>query len=184
MSQDAFRRVYIDDVAERYRDVKKLAERALAQIDHDDFHARIDPDSTTIAEIVKHIGGNLKSRFTDFLTTDGEKPDRHRDQEFEITEADSVESLMQQWETGWGCVFDSLEALTPEDLNRTVLIRGEPHTIAKALSRSLTHISSHAGQIVFLARHLKSGEFQTLSIPRGGSEEFMRRMREKWKTTT
>ena len=184
MSQDAFRRVYIDDMTERYRDVKRLCERALEQIDHDDFYARIDPESTTIAEIVKHIGGNLRSRFTDFLTTDGEKPDRHRDREFEITDRDSVASLMEQWETGWGRLFDSLETLKPEDLDRRVLIRAEPHSIAKALSRSLSHISSHAGQIVYLARHLKSGEFQTLSIPRGGTEEFNRRMREKRRTAT
>lgn len=176
MSQDPFRKQYLDDMIERFRAVKSLGERALDQIDDQDLFARLDPDSTTLAEIVKHIGGNLRSRFTDFLTADGEKPDRHRDGEFEITKEDSAASLTASWELGWGRLFEALEALTPADLDRTVNIRSEPHSIAKALSRSLSHISYHVGQIVWLARHLKGGDFQSLSIPRGGSDEFNRRM--------
>ena len=176
MSQpDDFRRLYIDDMAERFRAVKALAEKAIDQIDDHDFFTRIDPDSTPIAEIVKHVGGNLRSRFTDFLTTDGEKPDRHRDQEFEISAEDTADALMAHWEIGWGRAIEAIEALQPADLDRTVMIRKEPHTIPGALSRSLSHISSHVGQIVYLARHLRAGEWVTLSIPRGGSAAFNKR---------
>lgn len=179
MSPDPFRSQYITDMLERYRSVKSLAERALDQIDDADFFTRLDPESTSIAEIVKHVSGNLRSRFTDFLTADGEKPDRHRDQEFEIRERDSVDSLMAQWEVGWRRLFETLEALSPEDLDRTVLIRSQPHSIANALSRSLSHTSYHVGQIVWIARHLKAGEFQSLSIPKGQSEAFNRKMEER-----
>ncbi len=178
MSVDPFRQAYLDDILERFRGVKTLGEGALDQIDDADFFARIDEQSTSIAEIVKHIGGNLRSRFTDFLTADGEKPGRNRDQEFEITATDSVEALLAAWEIGWGRVFEAIETLKTEDLDRTVRIRQEPHSIPKALSRSLSHISYHVGQIVYLARHLRAGQWRTLSIARGGSEKFNRRMRE------
>jgi len=144
----------------------------MAQLDDKSFFATIDAESNSVALLSKHIAGNARSRFTDFLTTDGEKPDRFRDREFEIPTTTSRSEVMRDWEEGWGIVFATLDSLKPEDVIRTVTIRQEPHTVMQAINRALAHYAQHIGQIVFLAKHLRSHEWKTLSIPRGKSEEF------------
>ena len=151
---------------------KSLAERALAQLDDAAFFAQLDDESNSVAIIVKHVGGNLRSRWTDFLSSDGEKPDRRRDSEFVIEPGDSRQSLMNRWEDGWRTVFDTLDALAPDDLEVTVYIRGEAVSAVAALQRSLAHISHHVGQVVFVAKHLRSADWMTLSIARGKSAEY------------
>jgi hypothetical protein len=129
--------------------------------------------------IIKHIAGNMRSRFTDFLTSDGEKPDRRRDQEFEMTRSTTREEVMLWWEDGWAIVFSAIDALKPDDVSRTVTIRGEPHTVLQAINRQIAHYAYHIGQIVFLAKHFRSEQWKSLSIPRGKSEEFNRQAIEK-----
>jgi hypothetical protein len=121
---------------------------------------------------MKHMSGNMRSRWTDFLTTDGEKPDRNRDSEFETEDSDTAASIRERWEDGWARVFAAVEALEPADLGRTITVRGEKHAVLQAITRQLTHYASHVGQIVFLAKHLAGDRWQTLSIPRGKSREF------------
>lgn len=162
---------YHSDAVQSFRSYKKMAERAIEQVSDEEFFALIDAEANSIATIVKHISGNLNSRWRDFLTTDGEKADRHRDTEFELID-DTRESLMQFWERGWQTLFDAIEPLTPEDFSRTVPIRGEPHTIAEAINRQLTHYSYHIGQIVLLAKHFKSADWKTLSVPKNQSAQF------------
>ncbi len=162
---------YLAETIDTFRSYKKLAERAIEQVSGHEFFALIDAESNSIAMIAKHVGGNLRSRWTDFLTTDGEKPDRRRDEEF-VSETDTRESLMQVWETGWNALFETLESLTTDDLSKTIQIRGEDFTVTKALSRSLAHTASHIGQITFLAKHLRSNDWKTLSVPRGKTNEF------------
>jgi uncharacterized damage-inducible protein DinB len=164
---------YLSDSVLSFRNCKKMAERAIEQVSDDEFFRQIDEESNSLAVIVKHIAGNARSRWSDFLNSDGEKPDRNRDTEFEMME-DTRESLMEFWESGWRTVFDALEPLTAADLAKTVTIRGEPHTVVEAINRQLTHYSYHVGQVVFLAKHLKSAEWQTLSIPRNSSQQFNR----------
>jgi len=163
---------YLDEIRRQMRGHKRMAEAAMAQLEDRDFFATIDPESNSIAVLVKHIAGNARSRFTDFLTTDGEKPDRFRDREFELTGATTRADVMKWWEEGWACVFGAIDPLKPEDVMRTVPIRGEPHTVLQAINRQIAHYAQHLGQIVFLAKHLRSSEWKTLSIPRGKSEEF------------
>jgi len=162
---------YHADAIQSFRNYKKMAERAIEQISDEDFFALIDPEANSVALIVKHIAGNLHSRWRDFLTSDGEKADRHRDTEFELI-GDSRESLMKFWETGWQTLFEAVEPLAVEDFSRTVPIRGEPHTIAEALNRQMTHYAYHVGQIVLLAKHFKSADWKTLSVPKNRSAEF------------
>jgi hypothetical protein len=162
---------YHSDALASFRNYKKLAERAIEQIDDEEFFASIDPESNSVSVIVKHIAGNLHSRWRDFLTSDGEKPDRKRDTEFEMI-SDTRESLMKFWETGWQTLFDNIEPLTTDDFSKTITIRGEPHTIVEAINRQLTHYAYHVGQIVFLAKHLRSTEWKTLSVPRNKSAQF------------
>ncbi len=171
---------YLEDATREFRRLKKLADDAMAQVADPDFFRALDPESNSIALIVKHIAGNLRSRWTDFLTTDGEKPARHRDQEFKATDTETREALTERWERGWSLVFDTMESLTPADLETTVLIRAERHTVFKAIQRQLTHTAYHVGQIVFLAKHCRSSGWQALSIPRGKTEEFNARMRERF----
>lgn len=173
---------YHSDALSSFRNYKKLAERAIEQVSDEEFFATIDEEANSIALIVKHIAGNLRSRWTDFLTTDGEKPDRNRDTEFELIE-DTRESLMQYWEDGWQVLFDAIEPLAEEDFSKTVTIRGQPHSIVEAIIRQLTHYSYHIGQIVFLAKHLRSKEWKTLSIARNRSAEFNRHLGEKTGTS-
>jgi hypothetical protein len=163
---------YLDEIRRQMRGHKRMAESAMAQLEDKDFFATVDPESNSIAILVKHIAGNARSRFTDFLTTDGEKPDRFRDREFELTGQTTREEVMRWWEQGWTHVFTTLDALKPEDVLRTVSIRQEPHTVLQALNRALAHYAQHTGQIVFLAKHLRSKEWKSLSIPRGQSEAY------------
>ncbi len=162
---------YLFETVEGFRGYKKLAERAIEQISDEEFFKTIDVESNSVATICKHIGGNLRSRWTDFLTTDGEKADRNRDAEF-VSEKDSRESVMQVWETGFQILFDALESLRAEDLGNTIKIRGEDYTVVKATNRAAMHTASHIGQIQFLAKHLRSGDWETLSIPKNESGEF------------
>jgi hypothetical protein len=163
---------YLEEIRRQFRGHKRMAEAAMAQLDDADLFTLIDSESNSVAILVKHMAGNARSRFTDFLTTDGEKPDRFRDREFEVSATTTREEVMRWWEEGWSYVFSTLDSLKPEDLTRTVTIRQEPHTVLQALNRALAHYAQHVGQIVFLAKHLRSKQWQTLSIPRGKSEEF------------
>ncbi len=147
---------------------KNLADRAVAQVSDEALHCTLDPHTNSIAVVMKHVAGNLRSRWTDFLTTDGEKPWRNRDDEFVDTFAMRAE-LLVVWNAGWGVLFNSLASLTDADFGRTVTVRGEPHSVALAVQRSLAHTSYHVGQIVLLARHWAGGTWETLTIPRGGS---------------
>jgi Protein of unknown function (DUF1572) len=157
---------YLDDVRLQFRKLKKLAEDALAQVTDDELVVTLDPESNSLALIMKHMAGNLRSRFTDFLTTDGEKPDRNRDGEFEIAGQPDRAGMVADWESGWSQLFQTLDALTPDDLLRNVQIRGEGHSVIQALDRQMTHHAYHVGQIVFLAKHLRSTEWKNLSMPR------------------
>ncbi len=163
---------YLDEARRQMRGHKRMGDAAMAQLGDDDFFVTLDPESNSVAILVKHLAGNMRSRFTDFLTSDGEKPDRFRDREFEVTGATTCVEVMQWWEEGWACVLGTLEGLKPEDVMRTVTIRNEPHTVLQALNRQIAHYAAHVGQIVFLAKHLRSSEWKTLTIPRGKSEEF------------
>ena len=161
---------YLEETIRQLRKLKDLADKAMAQIRDENFFSTLDAESNSIAVIVKHMAGNMRSRWTDFLTSDGEKPDRQRDLEFEIEVRDSKESLLKRWEIGWRCVFDALTPLKPEDLGQTVVIRGEPHSVIQAINRQLTHYAYHVGQIVFLAKHAAGPRWQSLSVPRRKSE--------------
>jgi Protein of unknown function (DUF1572) len=169
---DALARHYLDEVARQFRGYKRVGEGALAQLRPEDFFVTLDPESNSIAMLIKHLAGNMRSRFTDFLTTDGEKPDRFRDQEFIVDTSTGREEVMGWWDQGWTYVFATVEELRPEDIMHTVYIRNEPHTVVQALNRAIAHYAMHIGQIVFLAKHLRSTEWNTLSIPRGKSEEY------------
>ncbi|MFL5566674.1 MAG: DUF1572 family protein [Gemmatimonadaceae bacterium] len=159
--------IYLRNVIRTYRTYKEMAERAIAQVSSDDdLNRELDENSNSIAIIVKHVSGNLRSRFRDFLTTDGEKPDRNRDSEFESEEPVSRQQLLKWWNDGWDTALSSIEALTPEDLLRTIRIRDEELVVVEALNRSITHAAYHVGQIVYLARHFASPNWTSLSIPR------------------
>ena len=162
---------YHKDAVQTFRNYKKLAERAIEQVSDDEFFAAIDAEANSIAVVVKHIAGNSISRWSDFLTTDGEKPDRDRDSEFEI-EKESRESLMAFWERGWQTLFDNLEPLTVDDFSRTITIRGQQHTVVEAINRQLTHYAYHVGQVVLLAKHFRSSDWKTLSVPKNRSADF------------
>jgi hypothetical protein len=161
----------LDEAVGAFRGQKKLAEGAIAQVSDEEFFKLIDAEANSIAAIVKHLGGNLRSRWTRFLTTDGEKPDRHRDSEF-VTDDDTRESLMQSWENGWQALLATLESLTIDDLSKIVQIRTEDFTVVKAIYRALSHTGQHVGQITLLAKHFRGGDWETLSIPKNKSEEF------------
>lgn len=164
--------IYIKDALHHFRSLKWLAEKAIAQVADEQFFTLLDQESNSVALMMKHMAGNMLSRWRDFLTTDGEKPDRNRDSEFHIEESDTKESLIAFWEKGWQCLFAALEPLTPDDLTKTIFIRREPHLVIEAINRQLSHYSYHVGQIVFLAKHLASDKWETLSVPRGKSAEF------------
>lgn len=162
---------YLSDAIKSFRNYKRMAEKAMAQVREEEFFRAIDAESNSIAVIVKHIAGNQRSRWRNFLTSDGEKEDRRRDTEFELMD-ETRESLMQVWEQSWQTLFDAIEPLQAEDFSKTVLIRGEPHTICEAINRQMTHYAYHVGQITFLAKHFRASDWQTLSVPRGRSAEF------------
>src|ERR1700687_2912947 len=163
---------YIEEARRQMRGYKRMGEGAMAQLRNDDFFLTIDPEANSVAILVKHLAGNMRSRFTDFLTSDGEKPDRFRDREFEVSGATTRDDVMRWWEEGWACVLGAIETLKPEDVSRTVTIRGEPHTVLQAINRQIAHYAAHICQIVFLAKHLRASDWKTLTIPRGKSEEF------------
>lgn len=166
-----FRQHYLKNARFEFERMKRLAERALAQIPSDEgFHFELDASSNSIAVLIQHLSGNMVSRWTAFLTTDGEKPTRRRDAEFEDEPGRSREELMGIWERGWSALFESLGALSPDDLGETVLIRGEEHTVPEAIQRQITHASYHIGQLVYLARHVSGPEWQSLTIPKGKSQ--------------
>ena len=162
---------YTKDAIDLFHHYKRLADNAIAQCPDDKLSAEIDPESNSIAIIVKHMTGNMRSRWTDFLTTDGEKPDRHRDSEFEAPLKTRVE-LLAMWEAGWKLLFDALTPLTDADLSKTVTIRTEPHSVTQAINRQVAHYSYHIGQIVYLARHFGGSQWKTLTIPKNKSREF------------
>ena len=164
---------YLQDSIELFRYYKKLAERALEQCPDEGLFSTLDGESNSIAIIVKHMAGNMRSRWTDFLTSDGEKPDRHRDSEFEEP-VKSREELLASWERGWKYLFDALGGLSEADLTRTVTIRTEPHSVMQAINRQVAHYSYHVGQIAFLAKHFatESGKWTALTVPRKKSAEF------------
>lgn len=168
-----FRTAFLADVVRTYRNYKKLAEAAIAQVaDDDDLHTLLDSEANSIAIVMKHVGGNLRSRFTDFLTSDGEKPDRNRDDEFEMPRPVSRAEVLDHWERGWAAALSAVEALAPDDLERTVTIRGEPFLVAEALNRSVAHTAYHVGQIVLLAKHFAGAQWTSLSIPKGRSADY------------
>jgi hypothetical protein len=157
---------YLEDVKLQFTKLKALAEDAVAQVSDEELLRTIDPESNSLAVIMKHVSGNLRSRFTDFLTTDGEKPDRNRDGEFEIPGAPAREAIMADWNRGWTILFATLETLTEDDVLLEITVRGEPATVIQALDRQMTHHAYHVGQIVFLAKHLRSAQWKNLSIPK------------------
>jgi len=163
--------IYLSETIESFHSYKKLAERAIDQVSDEEFFRLIDAESNSLAMICKHIGGNLRSRWTDFLTSDGEKADRNRDAEF-VTEDDTRASVMEIWENGFQILFGTLESLTADDLRKTVQIRGEDFTVVKAINRAAMHTASHIGQIQLLAKHFRSSHWETLSIPKSKSAEF------------
>jgi hypothetical protein len=160
---------------DEFQKIKKLADKAIEQLSDEQLWVKIDPEANSVAVIMRHMAGNMRSRWVDFLESDGEKPTRLRDQEFEDATQTRAE-LTAEWEHGWECLFGALTPLADADLQRTVIIRGEPHSVYKAMSRQVAHYAGHAYQILFLAKHLLGPAWKTLSIPRGQSEEFNRRM--------
>ena len=163
---------YLEDARLQLRKLKTMAEGAIAQADDARLFATPDPESNSLAVIMKHVSGNLRSRWTRFLETDGEKPDRNRDTEFEIGPEDTPARLRERWEEGWKILFATLDSLKPGDLEKTVTIRREPHTVLQAINRQLSHYSLHVGQIIYLAKHLAGPAWKSMSIPRGKSKEF------------
>jgi hypothetical protein len=167
---------YLEDSLAVFQYYKKLGDGAMAQVTDEQLFARLDDESNSIAIIVKHLAGNMRSRWTDFLTTDGEKPDRDRDSEF-VAPPTTHTALMKMWDEGWECLFAALEPLADADLNRTITIRAEPHSVTQAINRQIAHYAYHVGQIVMLAKHYQHDRWQTLSVPRNTSAEFNRRVR-------
>ena len=165
-------RAFIDDCVLQLKKLKKQADRAIAQTSDEGFFATLDPAANSIALLMKHMAGNMQSRWTDFLTADGEKPTRHRDQEFEVGDADSRTSLTDAWESAWALTLETISGLQPEDVEKDITIRGESHSVLEAIHRQLTHYAGHVGQIVLLAKHYAGSNWQTLSIPRGRSKEY------------
>jgi Protein of unknown function (DUF1572) len=166
---------YIEDSLALFRQYKRLAEYAMEQVTDEQLQAALDPETNSIANIVKHLSGNMRSRFTDFLTTDGEKPDRDRDREF-VDPPASRKALMDVWGDGWARLFAALESLSEADLLRTVTIRGEAHSVMQAINRQVAHYSLHVGQIVMLAKHFAQDRWQSPSVARNKSAEFNRQV--------
>lgn len=170
---------YLTDALRSFRSYKKLAEEALAQTSDEDIFRLIDPEANSIAILIKHMAGNMRSRWTDFLTSDGEKADRHRDQEFEIDPATTRADVIESWERGWQCVFEAITPLISDDLGRKVFIAGREHTVMQAITRQLLHYAGHVNQIVLLAKHFRGPEWKSLSIPKGQSETLARQFEQK-----
>jgi hypothetical protein len=162
---------YLEDALRQLRKLKDQGEKAIAQIDDEQFFAVLDPEANSIAIIMKHVAGNMRSRWTDFLMSDGEKPDRNRDGEFVVQAGETRAAIVAAWEDGWQRTICAISALAPQDLTRTVHVRGEAHTVLEAINRQVAHYAAHVGQIVLLAKHYAGPRWQTLSIPRGKSRE-------------
>jgi hypothetical protein len=162
---------YLEDTRLQLTKLKGQADKAIAQVDDDQLFAVLDPEANSIAIIMKHMAGNMRSRWTDFLTSDGEKPDRNRDGEFIVPSGERRAQIVAAWEDGWKRVLDSVSSLTPADLEKTVRIRGEAHSVLEAINRQVTHYAAHVGQIVLLAKHYAGPRWKTLSIPRGKSRD-------------
>lgn len=167
---------YLDDARAIFRHSKKLADAAIAQVSDADLTRTLDPEMNSIAIVMKHMAGNMVSRWTDFLTSDGEKTNRNRDSEFEEPPATRAE-LLAVWERGWDCLFHALDPLAEADLARTVTIRGEAHSVTQAINRQVAHLSYHTGQIVLLAKHFQSATWKPLTVPRGQSQQFNEKVR-------
>lgn len=166
-----FTNSYLDDSLSLFRYYKKLADAAMQQVTDEQLFAVLDPEMNSIALVVKHMAGNMRSRWTDFLTSDGEKPDRNRDTEFAEPPSDRA-AVMDMWEAGWALVFSTLQPLGDQDMTRTVYIRGEAHSVMQAINRQLGHYAYHCGQIVFMAKHLQCSQWKSLSVPRNQSASF------------
>src|ERR1044071_1639161 len=179
MSSEAIVQNYLEDAVKAFRAYKKLAEKAIAQLQDEEFFVTLDEEANSVAVIMKHIAGNMLSRWTDFLTSDGEKPDRNRDMEFVIESQTTKDDMLAYWERGWAALFAALEPLRPEDFEKTVKIRGEERTSVQAINRQMTHYAYHIGQIVFLAKHFRSAEWKSLSIPKNRSVEFNRYLEQR-----
>ncbi len=175
---------YLAHTAAELRKLKGLADRALAQVSEEELFACLDPEANSLAVLMQHVGGNLRSRFRDFLTSDGEKPDRDRDAEFVVAPGTTRADLLANWESGWTTLFAAVDALVPADLERTVTIRREPHSMIQALERAFGHLAYHTGQIVLLAKHLRGAAWHTLSVPRGASAALNQRMAERSEPAT
>jgi len=182
MNEQSMGAHFLQDALRTFRDYKKLAEGAFAQIDNADFFRTVDEESNSIAVNVKHMAGNMLSRWSDFLTTDGEKPERDRDLEFVMLTETTKAEMIAYWEKGWECTFATIEPLQPEDLMRTIRIRGQDHTVVQAINRQIAHYAYHIGQIVYLAKHFKGSEWKTLSVPKNKSAEFNQYLEERIKT--
>jgi len=177
-----FRREYLADMRAQFAKLRRTAERAMAQVGDEDFARMLDAENNSIAIIVKHVSGNLRSRCTDWFTSDGEKPDRDRDGEFVLLPRDTRVHLLNEWATAWDLLAAAVDALEPDDLQRTLYIRAEPHTVGQALNRHLGHLAYHTGQIALLAKHWAGSEWETLTIPRGQSRAFDQAKREQQST--
>ncbi len=169
---------WLEDVTRRLHEARDQADRSLAQVPFERWSERLDPGSNSLVTLVLHLGGNMLSRWADFLASDGEKEGRDRDAEFEDLPGATREALMERWEGGWACLFAALSKLRDEDLGRTITIRSKPLTVTQAINRQLAHYSQHVGQITFLAKHLAGPEWRTLSVPRGGSRAYTASVRE------
>jgi hypothetical protein len=163
---------YLEDSLLQLRKLKSQAEKAIGQIDDEQFFAVLDPEANSIAVIMKHVAGNMRSRWTDFLTSDGEKPNRDRDREFVVEPGNSRAEILSIWEEGWDRALQAVSSLAPEDLGKTIRIRDEPHSVVEAINRQMSHYAAHVGQIVLLAKHYAGTNWRSLSIPRGKSKEF------------
>ncbi len=166
---------YLEDSIGLFHFYKQMAEGAIGQVTDEQLFATLDEEMNSIAIIVKHMSGNMRSRWTNFVTSDGEKPDRNRDTEFDDPSATRAE-LMRMWNQGWEKLFEALTPLSDADLTRTITIRGEPHSVMQAINRQIAHYAYHVGQIVFLAKHFKASEWKSLSVPRNKSAEFTRKV--------
>jgi len=173
---------YLENIIEEFKTIKSQAEKAIEQLNDSQFYYYLDNEANSVALIVKHMAGNMFSRWTDFLTTDGEKPNRMRDTEFEINDTDNRNLLMKRWEDGWKICLDVLNSLTPDDLEKEITIRFQPYKVYAAINRQLIHYSAHTGQIILLAKHYQGESWKTLSVPKGKSEQHLNDMKEKWGT--
>lgn len=177
------RRVYLNDVIARYRGLKFLADGAIAQLERDELFRLFSEGGNSVAHLMKHLAGNMMSRWSDFLTSDGESATRNRDAEFEVGEADDADALNAAWDQGWQTLLMTLESLTPDDLDKEVLIRGESHSVIEAINRQIAHYGMHVGQIVLLVKQFRGADWKTLSIPKGRSQEFNAKMSDRSNTS-